>query len=147
MKKLTNVLLAGLTAVVMSGCNGDETATGNSVALSDLGLGYKVTGTGGLNGYELESYTFCGDIATYIYTGEDSKFNTAGPYYFVDGNVFEDDELSIQIDTEADGTPGRFEEGATYVGLNSRGDEILDYLPNHWTVTSIEEVECIPEPT
>lgn len=53
------------------------------------------------------------------------------------------DDVYAWIDTEADGTPGTFDVGATYSDSDRDwGEEI-----NAWTITSIEEVECTPNPT
>jgi len=142
MKKLTNVLLAGIIVVFMSGCN-EEDPVANSVALADLGLGYKLTGTGGLNDQEVESFVFCGSIETVTYSTSSYSGTFTGTFYEVNGNVFKDDELYVQIDTEADATPGRFEEGATYVGRHYNDGYILENRTiNEWTITSIEKVQC-----
>ncbi len=129
----------------MSGCDDDDIPeSGTSVNLNDLTLGYQVTDTGGLAGSEFESYIFCGELETFIYSYD---YNTTGYYYYVEGNVLYDDEIYVRIDTEANGTPGRLEEGTTYIGTNYQTGEELTNEINAWTITSIEEVECTPNPT
>lgn len=91
------------------------------------------------------SYVYTLPHETVIYS---SDYNTTGYFYYVEGNVLYDDEIYVGIDTEANGTPWRLEEGTTYIGTNYQtGAELTGQTINAWTITSIEEVECTPYPT
>lgn len=151
--KLTNFKIGSFILVVIvllsfNGCkhlkgtasdSGLATSGIQSVAITDLTNGYKVTGTGGL-GFdpEVESITFCGTLASIYYPTDNY---TATDEYFIS-----EDAVSIGffwyesfINTAEAGTPATLDVGTTY--------SLLEYepgAPNAWTITAIEEVACTP---
>ena len=137
MKKITSLLIAGMTVLAMNGCDDITTEGIQSVNLTDLTLGYKVTGTGGLGwATSLDYVEFCNWDTVSVYEGN----NPSTGYFEVfwnDEKLYMDD-IDETIDTAADGTPGTLEVGVTYHA--DEGDPT-----NAWTITSIEEIECIPE--
>ena len=130
--------LSGFTSCDSNNPTGEST---QSVVLTDLTLGYKVTGTGGLGwDPEVESIEFCGSDAS-IYFPDIMETETWG--YFVTGEF--DDEIGFDwyedyLNTTTAGTPGTLDVGVTY-SMDQGTDT------NSWTITSIEEVECTPNPT
>jgi len=145
MKKVTSILLAGLTVLAMSGCDENDIIDATpeaiqSVDISDLTNGYKVSGTGDLSSHGgIDSITYCNEQCFVVW----SEWGVQDYYpYTIDGNtISERDEIYADIDTDADGTPGRLEVGVTYNNTLYGGEN------SAWTVTGIEEVECTPNPT
>jgi len=137
------LLLAGAVTVLgLSGCNDDDYFINDegiqSVNLTDLTLGYKVSGTGGLGWAESFEYVeFCDGDTVSVYEGHEPS---DGIFELYNNNlgVYMDD-VDEAIATDADGTPGRLEVGVTY-----HADESMSL--NAWTITSIEEIECTPTP-
>jgi len=148
MKKVTSLLLAGITVLAMSGCDDDDIIIKNGIQSVDITVltgGYKVTGTGGLgDDPEVESIEFCGNEAAVYFP---DVMETATDTYFVSGDGVADligfDWFEAFMDTTAAGTTGTLDVGVTY-SLDS-----YDVETNAWTITNIEEVECTPdlEPT
>ena len=141
MKKLTSVLLAGVTAMMMNGCDDSDTPTEiTSVALTDLTLGYKVSGTGDLSlNSGIDSITYCDEKCSVVWSewGVQDYY----PYTIIDGDVISEvDEIYADIDTAAAGTPGKLVVGVTYSDIDRfEGGDGWE-----WTITSIEEVpDCI----
>ncbi len=136
MKKSTSLLLAGLTVLGLSGFTSCESndPVADSVLLSELADGYKVTGTGTLGGSadDIASITFCNGNTDFDY----GIYNSGG-VFVVEGNILYFGEYDEDMNTADFETPGRLEVGVGYA--------VSNYLEDVWTVTGIEQVECVSD--
>ncbi len=136
MKKSTSLLLAGLTVLGLSGFTSCESndPVADSVLLAELTNGYKITGTGHFGGSynEVNSIIFCDWLTDFEFSDNSHSTNQE---FSVDGNLLYLGEFGYDVDTSAVGTPGRLEVGVGYYD-DGTPDDI-------WTITGIEQVECL----
>jgi len=69
MKKLTTILLSGITAIVLSACGSSSSSQGSlaEVEINDLYLGYSISGT--YSSGDPATFEYCNNVVTKIATG------------------------------------------------------------------------------